>query len=283
MIKHKAQISIKYIPVFTMIGMETPLNEELGLPSDACYLYIDQGSGHTLLKPGNIVAAQGTVILSACGLTAGKMIAEQPKGEMDTIIIHLNRPLLEEAFEGEKPALWEELQRPVHQYVAQEQADQLVGHFFDGIRQMFQYPEAQSDFMLKLKLKEAVLLLLRSESSEAFHQIIKSLFSDRTFTFKEIVDAHILSAASVEGLMQLTHCSLSTFKRQFKEIYGTSPGKYIMEKRLDKVAEHLRTSDEPVAQIGYDLGFESPEHLSRAFKAQFGKTPTTYRLDFSVN
>ena len=123
---------------------------------------------------------------------------------------------------------------------------------------------------------------MQTGNAEPIRQIVKSLFSERTFTFEEIVDAHILSAASVENLAQLTNTSLSTFKRKFKEIYHTSPGRYIMAKRLDKVAESLRISDDAISHIGYDLGFESPEHLSRVFKKKFGVSPSSYRMNFSV-
>jgi AraC-like DNA-binding protein len=282
MIKHKDQISLNGIPVFTSIGVKTPLQEALNLPADACYLYVEKGTGHQLLKPGNITATAGTVILSSCGLTVGNMIAEQPKGEMDTIIVHLNRSLLEEVFQGEKPALWEEMKAPVNRYVVQTAANELVTFYFDGIRHLFQHKAALSDTILKIKLKEIVLLLLQSDNAEPFRQIIKSLFSERTFSFKEIIDAHILSAASIENLAQRTNCSLSTFKRRFKEIYGTSPGKYIMDSRLDQIAEQLRISDDAISHIGYDYGFESPEHLSRAFKAKFGVSPSSYRLNATV-
>ena len=64
MIKQQDQISLDGTPVFTQIQLETPLQEGLRLPSDACYLYIKRGSGHQLLKAGNIRAKSGTVILS---------------------------------------------------------------------------------------------------------------------------------------------------------------------------------------------------------------------------
>jgi AraC-like DNA-binding protein len=282
MIKHKEQITLGEYPIFTKISVQTPLAEGLDLPSDACYLFIEKGEGHALATGSRITATPGTVILSTCGLTVGHMIASQPAGAMDSIIVHFNRSLLEAVFEGEKPMLWEELQRPVSQYVVQTAADELVQIYFDGINQLFQHKAALSDTVLKLKLKEVILLLLQTNNSDPIRQIVKSLFSERTFTFKELIDAHIFSAATIENLAQLTNCSLSTFKRKFKETYQATPGKYILEKRLEKVAEALRISDDPISQIGYDWGFESPEHLSRAFKKQYGLSPSAYRLDFSV-
>ena len=282
MIRHRDTILLEEIPAFTQLHLDNPLKDPLELPSDACYLYIEKGSGHTLFKPGNITSTPGTVILSTCGLTAGRVISEQPTGAMDTIVVHLNQKLLSEVFEGEKPAFWKELQKPINQYVVQNAAGELVQAYFLSLSHLFQNKAALTDTLLKIKLKEIILLLLQTESYEPVLQIIRNLFSEKTFSFKEVVEAHIFSAISVENLALLTHCSLSTFKRKFKEIYGNTPAKYLMEKRLEKVAELLRISDDPVSHIGYDLGFESPEHLSRAFKKKYGLSPSAYRLDFSV-
>jgi AraC-like DNA-binding protein len=282
MINHQDQLSLEGLPVFTQLRLETPLEEVLSLPSEACYLHIEEGDNHSLYAPAGITATPGTVILSTCGLTVGHMITEQPRGSMSTTIVHFNYELLDLVFEGEKPVLWEELQTPINQYLVQTAADTLVRHYFDSITQLFRHKAAVSPSILKLKLKEIILLLLQTNNAEPIRQIVKSLFSERTFSFKEIVDAHVYTAISIESLAQLTHCSLSTFKRKFSEIYNSSPAKYIIAKRLEKVAEALRTSDKTISHIGYEWGFESPEHLSRAFKKQYDIAPSAYRLSFSV-
>ncbi len=82
MVKHLDQITLDGLPAFTKLCVQTTLQNQLALPSDACYLYIEQGEGHLIYKPGGITATPGTTILSSCGLTVGKMIAEQPKGSI---------------------------------------------------------------------------------------------------------------------------------------------------------------------------------------------------------
>lgn len=282
MIRFFDQILLDDTPLFTRLELRSPLTDSLELPSDACYLYIEKGTGNTLFNIGHITNDTGTTILSTCGLTMGNMISEQTEGEMQTIIVHLNSGVLKRVFDHDKPALWQELERPINKFVVQQSANLLVQAFFKSIESFFENKEVLSPSVLELKLKEIVLLLLQSDNSEDVRQIMKSLFSERTFTFKETVDAHLFSAVTIEALSQLTNTSLSTFKRRFKEIYDQSPAKYIQEKRLDKVSEKLRTSDDQISHIGYDLGFESPEHLSRAFKNKFGITPSEYRMSFSV-
>ncbi|MEO1254771.1 MAG: helix-turn-helix transcriptional regulator, partial [Bacteroidota bacterium] len=82
------------------------------------------------------------------------------------------------------------------------------------------------------------------------------------------------------SLASITNHSLTSFKNEFKRIYDTSPGAYIMDKRVEKVADLLRYSDDSVSGIGYTCGFVSPAHLSRAFKRRYGLTPSEYRTQF---
>jgi AraC-like DNA-binding protein len=282
MINQKQTLSLFDQPLFSLIDMRTPSEEGLQLPADACVAYILEGDGQSFSEAEGIAARPEEAIVSYCGLTLGSMMSDLPAGRVHTVMVHFNREVLNKVFEGEKPQLWEELQRPVTRYVVQTAANELLRHYFSSIVFLFENHAALTEHMLKLKLKEIILLLLQSDNSEYVRQIIKSLFSEREFSFKELVEAHIEQTDSIENLAMLTHCSVSTFKRRFREIFDTTPAKYRLRLRLSRVADLLKTSDSPISSIGYACGFETPEHLSRAFKKQYGLSPSQYRLSFSV-
>lgn len=282
MIRNHEQILLLNIPLFTRISINTPLKEALPLPADACYTYILEGDSQIFSKAENITATSGQVILSLCGLTVGKMLSEQPKGSIHSIIVHFNPQLLKCVFDESKPSLWEELETPVTEYVVQSAANTLVAHYFNSIAQLFENKAALTDHILKLKLQEIILLLLQTDNSDSVRHIIRSLFSEKTFSFKEIVDAYIFKPVTIENLAMLTNSSLSTFKRKFKEIYHTTPANYILNQRLEKVARLLKISDKNISSIGYDCGFENPEHLSRVFKNKYGTSPSKYRMNHSI-
>jgi AraC-like DNA-binding protein len=282
MIQQKLQISLFDYPLFSLIRMETPSDESLNLPSDACVAYILEGDGQTFSEAESISAKPEEAIVSLCGLTLGNLMSELPEGSMYTLVVHFNREVLNKVFAGEKPELWEELQTPVTRYVVQTAANELLSHYFNSLVLLFEHQAALSEQLLQLRLKEIILLLLQSDNSEYVRQIIKSLFSEREFSFKELIEAHIEHTDSIENLAMLTNCSVSTFKRKFRQVFGTSPARYRLELKLKKVANLLKTSDLSISSIGYDCGFDSPEHLSRAFKKQYGISPSQYRLNFSV-
>src|SRR5690606_41043905 len=61
---------------------------------------------------------------------------------------------------------------------------------------------------------------------------------------------------------------------------GESVARYIQRRRLEKSADRITNllwRDQSITDICYDVGFKSPPHFTRAFKARFGVTPNEYR------
>lgn len=57
---------------------------------------------------------------------------------------------------------------------------------------------------------------------------------------------------------------------------GQSPLEFIRNIKLDKAAALIEKSDLNIAQIGYMVGFSSPNYLAKTFKARFGILPSEY-------
>lgn len=67
---------------------------------------------------------------------------------------------------------------------------------------------------------------------------------------------------------------------------GTSFCRYLLEQRLNNVAEALQSPlhrSSPVSQIAWNHGFSDMPYFSRAFKARFGESPTGYRNDVAAS
>ncbi|MEM6813058.1 MAG: AraC family transcriptional regulator [Bacteroidota bacterium] len=269
-------------PIFSWVVLTTPNETDVPLPSEACVAYISEGNGQSLFVQEGVDATPGNVIVSVCGRTVGHMIAKQEPGKMSAIIAHFHQEQLQKIYKNSKPKLWNELEKPVTKFTVQQAATNLIVGFFEGIGNIFKNQEAITEDILCLKVQELILLLLQSESSPEIQLIINSLFSDRIFTFKETVDAYLFTPLSIQSLAVLTNKSLSSFKREFKRVYRTTPGAYIIDKRLERVAQLLSSSDDSITNIGYDCGFSSLEHLSRSFKSKYGVPPSKFRLDLTV-
>jgi AraC-like DNA-binding protein len=65
------------------------------------------------------------------------------------------------------------------------------------------------------------------------------------------------------------------FARQFHAVYGTSPYRYSLMRRLDAARGWLRDA-RPLAESAVEAGFADQAHFTRTFKAAFGMTPGRY-------
>lgn len=280
MINEHQSIELFGLPQFSWIDINTPMDGGLPIPSEACFTYIVHGNNQVLSKQHSVSAVSEHAVLSLCGFTLGKMLMEQEPGRVNSIIVHFHPGILKDIYKDTKPPYWEEIAAPVTQYVVQMAASNLIRHYIEGLKALFVNKEAITEDILVLKLKEIILLLMKTDNHPQVSQIIRSLFSERMFTFKETVEAYLYTPASIDDLANLTNTSLSTFKREFTKIYKTTPSRYIIDRRIEKVADLLKVSDDAISSIGYSCGFATPAHLTRVFKSKYNKTPSQYRLDF---
>ena len=63
----------------------------------------------------------------------------------------------------------------------------------------------------------------------------------------------------------------------FHGALGTTPHRYLLERRLARARAGLAATGTPVAAIAAGCGFADQAHLTRHMRAAFGVTPAAYR------
>ena len=93
------------------------------------------------------------------------------------------------------------------------------------------------------------------------------------------IATHLDETIDVKTLARVANLSDFHFCRIFKAIKGEPPIAFIARIRIETAAQLLRYSSLTVEEIAYNIGYESPASLSKAFKNRYGITPTQYRTD----
>ncbi|NNF32835.1 MAG: response regulator, partial [Saprospiraceae bacterium] len=128
------------------------------------------------------------------------------------------------------------------------------------------------------------LMLLREKMMKKIHQDSYSLLlkkqvegAEAKFLKKaiDLIHAHISdhSFGSVQ-LAHKLHFSESQVYRKLKAITGKSTAVFIRSVRLQKAKELILNGDDTISSIAYNVGFNDPSWFSRAFKEEFGYTPS---------
>lgn len=77
---------------------------------------------------------------------------------------------------------------------------------------------------------------------------------------------------SLDEYARLGNRSLSSFKRDFEKPYKSTPGKWLMEKRLNYSLHLLTNMGKTVGEASFESGFENAAHFSNAFRKRFGRS-----------
>ncbi len=155
--------------------------------------------------------------------------------------------------------------------------DPTLTGFFSSMREYFAGRDKPSEPLLRLKLKELILSILTSGQNPALAAYFRSVGESEGVSVAEIMEANFRFNLSLEEYARLCHRSLSSFKREFQTLFQTSPGKWLLAKRLDYASALLRSTQRNITGIAFDSGFEDVSHFSRVFKERFDVSPMTYR------
>jgi AraC family transcriptional regulator, exoenzyme S synthesis regulatory protein ExsA len=157
------------------------------------------------------------------------------------------------------------------------QHDAGVTAFLEAMKVFFSASEDPPEILLKLKMKELVASLVVSGSNTTLSSYLRWLADRDTPSIPSIMEANCCHHLSIAAFATLCGRSLSSFKRDFRQHYGLSPGRWLLERRLECAARLLSTTNASVTDVVYESGFEHPAHFTRAFKLKFGQTPSEYR------
>ena len=155
--------------------------------------------------------------------------------------------------------------------------DVTLAAYFQSMLAYFTGTIKPADTLLTLKLKELIVSILLGGKNPELAAYFQSLLKSDAPVLSQIMEANFCYNLALEDFAKLSHRSLSTFKRDFRRYYNQSPGKWLLQKRLEYSAVLLRNPALNVSQVALDCGFEDLSHFSRAFKEKFGVSPAGYR------
>lgn len=84
---------------------------------------------------------------------------------------------------------------------------------------------------------------------------------------------------AAEELAREIGMSRSAFAERFTRIMGESPMRYLAQQRLQAAAQRLKESNDSLARVAFEVGYESEAAFNRAFKREFGVPPATWRKE----
>ena len=158
--------------------------------------------------------------------------------------------------------------------------DDLLSSYIKSLEVYFSMQEHPNTYTIKLKFEELLLNIFSSKKHSKISSYLCSLQSSLNLQLKKIMTENFSYNLKLEEYATLSNMSLSTFKRNFKMIFGETPGRWISNQKIVLATQYLKSTDKTINEIAFDCGFEDPSNFSKVFKKHQNQTPLSYRNSF---
>lgn len=244
-----------------------------------CIIMVTSGKKKWMTPEGNVIAKKGDALFFKKGLFKLKNFYEE---EYCALIFFLPECFIKDTILEFQDYLTQckSLQKDFQ--MAKINMDEGLEVYFDNILNNVFQSAHPSKLILKLKFKELILQILTSKVNLQLRDYFMSTLNEDTNNLKRIMEANFLSNLPLEGYAKLCCRSLSSFKRDFYEAFGKSPGKWLTDNRLKFARTRLLHSADSINEIAFQSGFETTSHFIRCFRKKYGLPPMQFRLQAVV-
>ncbi|MBT1705615.1 AraC family transcriptional regulator [Chryseosolibacter indicus] len=137
----------------------------------------------------------------------------------------------------------------------------------------FDVKEPFPEGLALLKITEAISILRTIDPG--IDGVLANFDDPHKVELVSFMEKNYMFNMPMEKFGYLTGRSLTTFKRDFKKAFNTTPQKWLTQKRLELAHYELAEKKRKPVEVCYEAGFENLSHFSYAFKKHFGYAPTS--------
>lgn len=267
----------------TVIGrrqFNAPFTYNDSLVNEARLVHVLKGHS-TLICAGKIIALKpGDTLLMTADNFINQWREEANENAVDFIGLRLTQSLMQQLYQGQLPKALETAENKTETSPASAlllNKSDAVTSYFKTLQDYMEQPALLAESLVGLKVQELIQLIVTLHPDSEETAALSQIFISNQPVLQEVVQTHLCSPLKVEELAFLCHMSTSTFNRKFKQIYGTSAKKYLIDKRLNKAKAQVLLSSKNLTEIAFDCGFEELSYFSRVYKQRFGVSPSQSR------
>jgi signal transduction histidine kinase/DNA-binding response OmpR family regulator len=223
------------------------------------YAVIEASNGEEgIIKAGEVIPdliITDVMMPKMNGYQFTKMIRSSEKTSHIPVIMLTAKAALDDKIEGLETGIDAYLTKPFSAKELQVRIKNLI----------YQRQQLRKRFSTATVIKpsEVTEVPIDQEFLERITKVIETNFGDEKF--------------NVEQLAQEAGMSVSQLNRKLNALINQPAGQLIRSLRLQRAADLLKQNGKSVAEICYMLGFSDQAYFSRAFKKQFGFSPSEYK------
>jgi len=149
----------------------------------------------------------------------------------------------------------------------------LFESFFASLIPYLEMGSELPESITSVKMEE-VITILRTIRPE-IDALLSNFEDPGKLNMADFMERNYMFNLTLDKFGYLTGRSLTTFKKDFKAVFNTTPQKWLTMKRLQLAHQEIKQKKRKPVEVYFEVGFENLSHFSFAFKKQFGYSPTS--------
>ncbi|MEO1262292.1 MAG: AraC family transcriptional regulator [Bacteroidota bacterium] len=256
---------------------QPPFRINAALENEARFLHVINGRSTMYAPIDQVRLTNDDSLFMSCDNVVNNWLENEDGSLNEVIVIQFYPEIIQYVYDGLIPDFFSVKQKIKSRPVEKIAPNAMISNYAQSLRFYFDNPGYMTDDLTRLKIKELILILVSTDPSGRIKTILSDLFKSNEYEFRDIIHSNLYEDMSIQDLAFFAGLSLSSFKRKFKNVFGTSPAQYIKSKRLEKAKSLLEKTDLRITEIAFDCGFNDVGHFSKSFQSAFQVTPSEYR------
>ena len=145
---------------------------------------------------------EGNLAFANSGNLIFKTGPNEATGLYQATVIHIRKEFVLNAFTNKFPSINTSDKPRISRDMVTGRPCVIVNNYIDVILHYFDNPQMVNDEIVKLKVKEILLLLLQSKKAQQVSNLLENFINPNTISFKKTVETHLFNDIS---LSELTH------------------------------------------------------------------------------
>lgn len=266
---------------YLIVEFKCPIREELFTAWSECHsiVYVLNGQKKWITPSGDFLVKSKESIFVRKGAFKNQQYFEE---SFCVLMFFMKDDFIMRCFENDIAPELKALQKVEHPDVVyrlqvNQTLEVLFNSFFSYLKDPFKTPQK----IIELKFREMLMNICLNPENGPVKDVLHTLAVNAGGTLEQVMEEQYFYNLKIEDYARLCGKSTSSFKREFKKTYNTTPGKWLLKRRLNLARERILTTDATIQEVCYDCGFESDSHFIRSFKSAFGAPPNKWRLSRS--
>jgi len=184
-----------------------------------------------------------------------------------TVVMHLSAERLKKFYEKTEHSNKIPSQQKIYRFSNHPLLESCLASLIPYFEVESEFPES----LATLKIEEALNILRLIDPS--VDSVLANFDVPGKIDLVDFMQRNFMFNMSLKKLGYLTGRSLSTFNRDFKKLFNTTPQKWLTDKRLELAYYQLAEKKKKPTEIYLEVGFEDLSHFSFIFKKKYGVSP----------